>query len=682
MFNAASPLLSMISKMPIASRLDASFVHWRSRRAGFWHRICRPIVCRPMVCCAVAILLLAPACRSGRGVNSLVKVTETSNVPDSDVPSQRLVGSDRELGGTLTPRDAVAEDRRVSLASAALGQTKTLESDTPKSNMPESIATDPADSVAAMMPKSEAETAKYESMMKAFESYPPQVRREAMRRLTASMASTAAKTNQPIGVADALSQQLTDLPPLPPVDSGSDRVAQRIGGNSDAAAARTRQVSTWGPNDSSPSPSPTMAKDPLDRRIATSRRRRSTSPRAANQPSASPQIAAAPEASSLAQEMDMSADDMSEVGVQDMANKQSMVANSPKPRAGVAPSVQIATLPLGAFSATTPTTPSDTLSGPSAPSAATVSVDNAIAKTSGAMPRTAVAATNASATTADLADMPVSNRTAAITGVAHPTHSVLDHGDSPVAQVAATQSDVENNPLATADDAALFERLIEKLSIAPENETDAAKASRLIKLQHLLVLSGDPDAASKEFDGMSESEQKYLRHQLQGLWTMVDPDGHPIPRRRLTIAAKELRAATRHAAAGSDSLEVRNVSFCTAIEAYGQTTPFKSNRFKPGQQVILYCEVENFTAEKISDGFETHLQGSYDILDADGVKVDGQLLPADRQVSSNYLRDYFIACQMGLPSDLPPGKYTLQLTIEDLNGKKYGQGSVPLSMTK
>ena len=58
------------------------------------------------------------------------------------------------------------------------------------------------------------------------------------------------------------------------------------------------------------------------------------------------------------------------------------------------------------------------------------------------------------------------------------------------------------------------------------------------------------------------------------------------------------------------------------------------------------------------------------------------MLPADKQVSSNYLRDYFIAYQMHLPKQLKKGSYRLQLTMEDVAGKKYGQASIPFEIAR
>jgi hypothetical protein len=228
----------------------------------------------------------------------------------------------------------------------------------------------------------------------------------------------------------------------------------------------------------------------------------------------------------------------------------------------------------------------------------------------------------------------------------------------------------------------LYKALVASLSKAPAGETESARGSRLIKLRHLMVLSGNIDGAVEQIDGMSESEQEFLRHQLLGLWTMVDPDGHPTPSRRITTALPQLREATKFAAAATDSLDVRALSFCTEIESYGQIKTFEGNRFTAGQQVILYCEIENFIVNKVDDGYETHLQGSYDVYNEKNEKVISQLLPADRQVSANYLRDYFIAYQMHLPGQLSPGTYRLQLTMEDVGGKKYGQSSIPFQIAK
>lgn len=237
----------------------------------------------------------------------------------------------------------------------------------------------------------------------------------------------------------------------------------------------------------------------------------------------------------------------------------------------------------------------------------------------------------------------------------------------------ATASDGKAVGTGSLSDEQLYNELLARLSKSAADETEADRSRRLVTLHHLMVLAGRPDEAVSGIDGLSQQEQEYLRHHLLGLWTIIDPEGHPVPGRRFSAALPEFREATTHLAAATDSLEVRSLAFCTEIESYGQIKKFPQARFKAGQQVILYCEIENFVASKVGEGYETHLQGSYDVFNEAGEKLASQLLPPDRQVSNNYLRDYFIAYQMHLPKELPAGTYRLQLTMEDLAAKKYGQ---------
>ncbi len=267
--------------------------------------------------------------------------------------------------------------------------------------------------------------------------------------------------------------------------------------------------------------------------------------------------------------------------------------------------------------------------------------------------------------------------TASLSGSSSNESMIARAAVEPVVPKTPNASDLVQLP-----DEKLYAALLKRLATPAPGESEAARNSRLIKLRHLMVLSGDPDTAVEKIEGMPEAEQEYLRHQLLGLWTMVDPHGHPIPSRRFTSALPQLREATKFAAAATDSLEIQSLAFCTEIESYGQIKTFPGNRFEAGQQVILYCEIENFTVAQTDDGFETHLQGSYDVYNSDNEKVVSQLLPADKQISANYLRDYFIAYQMHLPQQLSKGSYRLQLTMEDVGGKKYGQSSIPFEITK
>lgn len=236
--------------------------------------------------------------------------------------------------------------------------------------------------------------------------------------------------------------------------------------------------------------------------------------------------------------------------------------------------------------------------------------------------------------------------------------------------------------MSSAPDEDLYNELVRRLERAVPGESEADRYRRQIISRHLMLFAGNPDSAVTAFDGMKQTEQDFLRHYLLGVWSMIDSHGHPVAARRWSAAIPEMRQATQQLSAASESLDVRSLAFCKEIQSFGQVTAFESKRFEAGQKVILYCEIDNFLAQSTADGFETHLQGSYEFFDSQGRKVAGQVLPADKQLCANHLRDYFIAYQMNLPTNLDAGDYRLELTMECLKGQKYGQASIPLAIVR
>ncbi|HEX5106616.1 MAG TPA: hypothetical protein VFV87_22505, partial [Pirellulaceae bacterium] len=147
----------------------------------------------------------------------------------------------------------------------------------------------------------------------------------------------------------------------------------------------------------------------------------------------------------------------------------------------------------------------------------------------------------------------------------------------------------------------------------------------------------------------------------------------------LRDAASELAAASK--------LDLHNLAFCERVQSFGWYTEFPRNEFQPKQQVILYVEVDNFAAiEKGPNSFETQLQGHYQIFDGRGNIVAERKLPLDQEVCRNIRRDYFLAYPIYMPESIAPGRYRLELTIEDLKasaqyqGRKFGEGMIEFSI--
>jgi hypothetical protein len=189
------------------------------------------------------------------------------------------------------------------------------------------------------------------------------------------------------------------------------------------------------------------------------------------------------------------------------------------------------------------------------------------------------------------------------------------------------------------------------------------------------------DDALRPIERLEAHEQEYVRHQMQALYEASNPDANPAKARHWSSVMMSQREATAHLAAVSN-LEVRSVAFCTQVDGYGTFQKFAKNQFASDQDVLLYCEIDNVAAEKVKLGYETQLQGSYEIRDNQGRLVADQDLPMDPEICSNHRRDYFIVYRIYMPSQLAPGNYELRLTIHDKKGGKYGHSSAAFEIRK
>ena len=225
----------------------------------------------------------------------------------------------------------------------------------------------------------------------------------------------------------------------------------------------------------------------------------------------------------------------------------------------------------------------------------------------------------------------------------------------------------------------LLEKQIKETPSSDEN----LLLSQELTLRMLYVSQRRLDDALRPIPLLSgnESEQQFVHHQMLALYEASNPDAMPVRSRHWSLVMNSQREATNHLAAASN-LEVKSLAFCTEVERYGVVTKFPKTQFQEDQEVLLYCEIENVAAEKVRNGFETQLQGSYEIMDSQGRKVADQLLPMEPELCQNHRRDYFIVYKIYMPPQIATGNYQLRLTIEDMKARKYGQSQLDFSIKK
>jgi hypothetical protein len=223
------------------------------------------------------------------------------------------------------------------------------------------------------------------------------------------------------------------------------------------------------------------------------------------------------------------------------------------------------------------------------------------------------------------------------------------------------------------------EKLSGAISSLESSEKGNPKApeelSRQARLRMLYVLAGRRDDALKPIPSAPPAMQEFWSKELYGLATLLDEEKSPDATRRAAESKQILHEALIRLGETAP-LVVRNLTFCTAIQSYGCVTPFKKNEFIPDQEALLYAEMDNFSSESTSKGFHTTLRSSYQILDSAGQRVADHTFTTTEEYCQNPRRDFFIGYHLRMPKRINPGKYTLQLTIEDTKSQKVGQSSI------
>ena len=214
---------------------------------------------------------------------------------------------------------------------------------------------------------------------------------------------------------------------------------------------------------------------------------------------------------------------------------------------------------------------------------------------------------------------------------------------------------------------------------AANHPTTPGDVAQQARLRMLYAAAGRREDALRPIPATSPAGQQVLAKEIEGLSTWLNAEPASDPARQ----AAEAKAAFGEAVAKlaeSVPLAVRNIAFCTEIQSYGCTKRFEKYEFQPGQEVLLYAEVENFVSESTPKGYHTSLRSNYRILDAHGQQVAEHAFATTEEYCQNRRRDFFIGYHLCWPKDIHPGKYSLRLSIEDLKGRKSAEASIELEI--
>lgn len=184
-----------------------------------------------------------------------------------------------------------------------------------------------------------------------------------------------------------------------------------------------------------------------------------------------------------------------------------------------------------------------------------------------------------------------------------------------------------------------------------------------LELRLLYLAAGRRNDALRPIPGVDSNGQQLWRGTLEGMATYLEATQGAIPAERTKALSRQLNRVADELAR-QVPVEIRQLAFCRRIASFGVYEPFAGSRFSPGQEVLLYVEVDHFASRQTPEGFRSQLTCRYELLGADGKVRHRREFAETVDLCRNRRRDYFLALRFAWP-ELPAGNYTLQLEVRD-----------------
>lgn len=202
----------------------------------------------------------------------------------------------------------------------------------------------------------------------------------------------------------------------------------------------------------------------------------------------------------------------------------------------------------------------------------------------------------------------------------------------------------------------------------PEAQNDYLR--KHLALRQMYLLTDRQERALTAIPGIDPADQEFWQQVFWGMSNYLDVQHIPRPQDRATQTISQMNTAIRRLQEQAD-LQIRNVAFCRQIQYFGNYERFPRDEFRPGQEVLLYAEVENFKSEPTADGqYRTLLRSTIEILSPNGDLRKQIDFAATEDLCRNYRRDYFHNYQFTIPDRIPLGPHTLKLTVfDELSGR-------------
>jgi len=110
---------------------------------------------------------------------------------------------------------------------------------------------------------------------------------------------------------------------------------------------------------------------------------------------------------------------------------------------------------------------------------------------------------------------------------------------------------------------------------------------------------------------------------------------------------------------------VNNACFATRVRGWGNVERFPSTTFRPGQEVIVYFELDRLQIRSAADGHTTGIDSNFRLVDGAGQRVGQWSFEPIVETCPAPRRDYFARYFLRIPEDAKPGRHRLEWSVTD-----------------
>jgi len=113
------------------------------------------------------------------------------------------------------------------------------------------------------------------------------------------------------------------------------------------------------------------------------------------------------------------------------------------------------------------------------------------------------------------------------------------------------------------------------------------------------------------------------------------------------------------------SLAIHNPCFASRVRAWGVVDAFEQHTFQPGQELIVYFELEELSSRESPAGHSTSVDTVFQLVNSDGARLGQWSFEPIEETCRSPRRDYFARYFLRIPTDAPAGSCQLAFVVTD-----------------